>query len=215
MPRPEDSAWAIPVAQVSSRPGQSKAVDMVFPAPSGIGDKIVGIQEGADVRLVGSIDSIVDGLLLTGHITAPLHAECTRCLKPINRDWKVDVTVFFPYEAEQPKDSSHSRSQGGGRASKEEEIDIIAGEEEGGDSYPLSQDGGFADVEALLRDNLVESLPLKLLCKPDCQGLCPQCGINLNENPGHQHEVIDNRFSQLEALKAELEAEEATGHSGN
>ena len=39
MARPEDSAWAVSVAQVASRPGQSKTVDAVFPAPSGIGDE--------------------------------------------------------------------------------------------------------------------------------------------------------------------------------
>ena len=42
MARPEDSAWAVSVAQVASRPGQSKTVDAVFPAPSGIGDEVIG-----------------------------------------------------------------------------------------------------------------------------------------------------------------------------
>ena len=99
MPRPEDSQWAVSVAQVASRPGQSKPIDAVFPAPSGIGDDIVGVREGADVRVVGSFDSIVDGLVFTGRIEAPLAAECTRCLKPIDPDWTVNVTLFFPYDA--------------------------------------------------------------------------------------------------------------------
>ena len=99
MPRPEDSQWAVSVAQVASRPGQSKPIDTVFPAPSGIGDDIVGVREGADVRVVGSFDSIVDGLVFTGRIEAPLTAECTRCLKPIDPDWTVNATLFFPYDA--------------------------------------------------------------------------------------------------------------------
>ena len=45
MARPEDSAWAVSVAQVASRPGQSKTVDVVFPAPSGIGDEVIGVKE--------------------------------------------------------------------------------------------------------------------------------------------------------------------------
>ena len=46
MARVEDSPWAIPVAQIASRAGQSKPIDADFPAPSGIGDSIVGIKEG-------------------------------------------------------------------------------------------------------------------------------------------------------------------------
>ena len=200
MPRPEDSQWAVSVAQVASRPGQSKPIDTVFPAPSGIGDDIVGVREGADVRVVGSFDSIVDGLVFTGRIEAPLTAECTRCLKPSDPDWTVNVTLFFPYDAPGADDG-----RGNG------EVEIIAGEDEAEDVYPLSSDGAFADMEALLRDTLVEALPLQPLCKEDCLGLCPQCGADLNEDPDHHHDVTDIRFAALEQLKAQLEAEEHQG----
>lgn len=197
MPRPEDSQWAVSVAQVASRPGQSKPIDTVFPAPSGIGDDIVGVREGADVRVVGSFDSIVDGLVFTGRIEAPLTAECTRCLKPIDPDWTVNATLFFPYDAPGADDG---RGTG--------EVEIIAGEDEAEDVYPLSSDGAFADMESPLRDTLVEALPLQPLCREDCLGLCPQCGVDLNENPDHHHDVTDIRFAALEQFKARLEAEE-------
>lgn len=197
MPRPEDSPWAVSVAQVASRPGQSKPIDTVFPAPSGIGDDIVGVREGADVRVVGSFDSIVDGLVFTGRIEALLTAECTRCLKLIDPDWTVNATLFFPYDAPGADDG---RGTG--------EVEIIAGEDEAEDVYPLSSDGAFADMESPLRDTLVEALPLQPLCKEDCLGLCPQCGVDLNEDPDHHHDVTDIRFAALEQFKARLEAEE-------
>ena len=197
MPRPEDSQWAVSVAQVASRPGQSKPIDTVFPAPSGIGDDIVGVREGADVRVVGSFDSIVDGLVFTGRIEAPLTAECTRCLKPIDPDWTVNATLFFPYDAPGADDG-----RGNG------EVEIIAGEDEAEDVYPLSSDGAFADMESPLRDTLVEALPLQPLCREDCLGLCPQCGVDLNEDPDHHHDVTDIRFAALEQFKARLESEE-------
>ena len=103
MARVEDSPWAIPVAQIASRAGQSKPIDADFPAPSGIGDSIVGIKEGEPVHVSGQFDSIVDGLIFTGRLVAPFVSECTRCLKPIDEDWPVDVTVFFPYESGQDK----------------------------------------------------------------------------------------------------------------
>ena len=148
MARTEDSPWAVSVAQVASRPGQSKEIDATFPAPSGIGDEIVGVDEGADVSVVGSFDSIVDGLILNARISAPVHAECTRCLKPIQRDWTVNVTSFFPYEDK----SAAGKGGKAGKNGKEEEVDIIAGEDEAEDTYPLLDGGAWADLEALLRD---------------------------------------------------------------
>lgn len=197
MPRPEESPWAVPVAQTASRAGQSKLIDADFPAPSGIGDAIVGVTEGAPVHVDGRFDSIVDGLVFSAHITAPVKTECTRCLKPIERDWGVDVTAFFPYEDD-------GRASGGAKG----EVDIIAGEEESEDAYPLLAGGAFADLEALLRDTLAESLPLQPLCREDCLGLCPQCGADLNDDPDHRHDVTDIRFAALADLKAQLEARE-------
>lgn len=196
MPRPEDSVWAVPVAQVAARAGRSKPIDMTVPAPSGIGDEVIGIDEGSDVHVTGSFDSIVDGLIFNGTADATVHGECTRCLKPLDPHWSVRLTAFFPYDM--PQD----------RHDKDGEVDIIAGEEESEDVYPLSGDGAFADLESLLRDALVESLPLQPLCREDCLGLCSQCGADLNEDPDHHHDVTDIRFAALEQLKARLEQEE-------
>lgn len=208
MARIEDSPWAISVAQVASRAGQSKEIDATFPAPSGIGDEIVGVEEGADVTVVGSFDSIVDGLIFNARISAPVHAECTRCLKPIKRDWTMNVTSFFPYEDKSASVASGKGGKNGKGGVKEEEVDIIAGEDESEDSYPLLEGGSWADIETLLRDTLVEELPLQPLCKPDCLGLCSQCGADLNEDPDHHHDVTDIRFAALEGLKARLEGNE-------
>ena len=155
-------------------------------------------------RVAGLGDwGIVDGLIFTGRLVAPFVSECTRCLKPIDEDWPVDVTVFFPYESGQDKANGK-----GGKSKKDDEIDIIAGEDESEDTYPLLENGAFADIEAMIRDTLVESLPLQPLCRPDCRGLCSQCGADLNEDPDHHHDVTDIRFAGLAGLKAQLEAEQ-------
>ena len=47
--------------------------------------------------------------------------------------------------------------------------------------------GDLIDLEPVLRDAVVLELPFQPLCRPDCAGLCPQCGANLNDDPGHEH----------------------------
>ena len=106
------------------------------------------------VSVAGSFDSIVDGLILNARISAPVHAECTRCLKPIQRDWTVNVTSFFPYEDK----SAAGKGGKAGKNGKEEEVDIIAGEDEAEDTYPLLDGGAWADLEALLRDTLAAAV---------------------------------------------------------
>jgi uncharacterized protein len=74
------------------------------------------------------------------------------------------------------------------------------GEDEELDS-PYVDDAGL-DVTAWANDTLVLALPTAILCKPDCLGLCPECGENLNTaGPEHHHEApIDPRWSKLSQL---------------
>ena len=81
------------------------------------------------------------------------------------------------------------------------------------DAYEVHQPGGGdeltspyitdeLDLEAWARDALALALPAQLTCRPDCAGLCPQCGANLNEDPGHAHEADkDPRWAKLSELK--------------
>ncbi|KFI68208.1 YceD family protein [Bifidobacterium magnum] len=190
--------WTISVAQVGSRPGQTKDIDAVFPAPEGIGDAIVGIDAGADVHVTGHFDSIVDGLIFMGTLSAPAHMVCARCDKDISQTLSEQVTAFFPFEDKSAKPGKN-----------DEEVDIIAGEEEAEDVYPLLDNGAFANIEPLIRDTFVTTLPLQPLCKPDCKGLCSQCGADLNETPDHSHDIPDIRFAALADFKAKLEENEA------
>ena len=64
---------------------------------------------------------------------------------------------------------------------------------------------GKLELSAWARDALVLALPEKILCKPDCAGLCPVCGRNLNREP-HEHEVdrSDPRWAALGELRGKL-----------
>ena len=61
------------------------------------------------------------------------------------------------------------------------------------------------DLSAWARDSLLLALPTQILCRPDCAGLCPVCGKNLNEEPHtHEEKETDPRWEALEALKENL-----------
>jgi uncharacterized protein len=65
-------------------------------------------------------------------------------------------------------------------------------------------DGDALDLRAWTRDALALARPAKLLCRAECAGLCPVCGENLNEVPGHAHErAPDPRWAKLRELKLE------------
>jgi uncharacterized protein len=63
-------------------------------------------------------------------------------------------------------------------------------------------DGDMLDLSAWARDAIALALPDKILCRPDCAGLCAVCGKNLNDEPHeHQVETVDPRWAALEALR--------------
>jgi len=71
----------------------------------------------------------------------------------------------------------------------------------GGDDETAVMEGDLLDLEPALRDAVVLSLPLTPLCRPDCAGLCADCGERLDELPAdHQHDATDTRWAALQDL---------------
>jgi uncharacterized protein len=74
----------------------------------------------------------------------------------------------------------------------------------GGDQLesPYVNEDGELDLASWARDALALALPAQLTCRPDCAGLCPQCGANLNEEPDHRHESgPDQRWAKLSEIR--------------
>ena len=112
------------------------------------------------------------GLALRLRFSAALVGPCMRCLGPAAPAFDVDVR-----EVNQP---------GGG-----EEL-----------QSPYLDEHDVLDLAAWARDSYVLALPQQLLCREDCAGLCPECGADLNADPGHGHErAPDPRWAALRALK--------------
>jgi uncharacterized protein len=91
-------------------------------------------------------------------------------------------------------------------ASPRFEIDVREIEQPGGGdelSSPYVSDGDL-DLHAWARDALLLALPVQITCRAECRGLCPQCGLNLNEHPDHAHErAPDPRWAKLGEIRFE------------
>jgi uncharacterized protein len=117
--------------------------------------------------------TIGSGWVLRLRFTASLTGPCMRCLEPAALDQEVDVR-----EVSQPGSGEELQSP-----------------------Y-VTEAEDVLDLAAWARDALALALPAQLTCRPDCAGLCPQCGANLNEDPDHRHESApDQRWSKLSELK--------------
>ena len=81
------------------------------------------------------------------------------------------------------------------------EVELPGGGEELSSDYVTDE---VLDLHAWTRDAVALALPAQVLCREDCQGLCPVCGENLNDAPSHEHEAEpDPRWAKLRELKLE------------
>jgi uncharacterized protein len=169
--------FVLDVRELGRRPGTMRRLTTTVPAPPGLGIDVVGVPEGSAVELDARLESVQDGVLVTATVRAPLAGECARCLDPLDQVVDVDVQELFVYDTS--------------------ELDAVDDEE-----VPVLE-GDLLDLEPAVRDAVVLTLPVAPLCREDCPGLCSECGARLADEPGHQHEVTDPRWSALQALDVE------------
>jgi len=167
----------ISTRELGRRPGDMRTVTRVVPAPdvpAAIGiEGVIAAPAGSDVALDLRLESVSEGVYVSGPVTVELAGECSRCLEPITDSLRVTLGELFAYPDSVTEETTD-----------EDEIPRIIEE--------------TVDVEQLVRDAVVLELPLAPLCTPDCAGLCPECGGRRADlGPDHGHETLDPRWSAL------------------
>ncbi len=121
----------------------------------------------------GTVRNTAGVLVMTGVISTTIHGVCDRCAADF------DAYVEFP-------------------------IDVVLvtelTNEEYEDEWVFPLEGDSADLGDIVRTVFVLNFGSKLLCKPDCQGLCCRCGKNLNDGPCGCQKELDPRFAALKQL---------------
>lgn len=151
------------------RAGEMRTVHTTVEAPADLGIAVIGVPEGSPLELDLRLEAVVEGVLVTGTAVAQLAGQCVRCLTDLTDEVEVDVQELFTY----PESDAD-----------EEEASHLQGE--------------LADLEPVLRDAIVLELPFQPVCRPDCRGLCPECGVDLNSVTEHSHaDAVDPRWAGL------------------
>ncbi len=95
--RASRSPLVINISRLGRRPGSMLTFSETVPSPSRIGLDLIGVDEGAPLKLDLRIESVSEGVLVSGTVSAPTSGECVRCLTPITGDVEIDLTELFAY----------------------------------------------------------------------------------------------------------------------
>jgi uncharacterized protein len=159
---------SIDVRDLLARPGSSRDVHLA-PGIQGLRTELAEVPSETPVRIDVLLESVIEGIFVSGSISGTIRYRCARCLKSFSDDLRLEVSELF-----------------------------ARGATEDDDEYPLSE--GMIDLEPMIRDAVVLSMPFSPLCRPDCRGLCERCGGDRNLGECQCSPRNDPRWGVLESL---------------
>ena len=154
-----------------------------------------GFRAASASKLSAQLRKVSGGVLVTGSFKAQLVSPCKRCLTEVKCELPVSFTLNLVPESLLRGDDF-----------EEDEDDEGAGEQHGtfemDDSDSETFDGKTIDLDPILREQVLLALPMNVVCREDCKGLCSTCGEDLNvKNCGHEQKVLDPRLAALKDIK--------------
>ncbi|MCB1289973.1 DUF177 domain-containing protein [Mycolicibacterium sp.] len=164
------------VSRLGRRPGAMQTITQSVGSPARIGLDLIAIEPGAPLDLDLRLESVSEGVLVSGTMHAPTRGECSRCLEPVSGEVEIALTELFAY----PESLTESTTEN-------DEVGHVVDH--------------CVNLEQPIVDAVGLALPFAPLCSADCPGLCPECGVPLaTAEPGHGHEQIDPRWAKLAGL---------------
>jgi uncharacterized protein len=166
------SPLTVDIIRLGRRPGSMVTLRNTIPSPLRIGSASIAIEQGAPLDLDLRLESVSEGVLVTGTVAGPTTGECVRCLTRLEGHLEVGLTELFAY----PDSATEATTE-------EDDVGRVVDD--------------TIDLEQSIIDAFGLELPFSPACSEDCPGLCPECGVQLAEEPGHHHDLIDPRWAKL------------------
>jgi uncharacterized protein len=181
MPRLDPRApLVIDTRDLRRQPGSLQEVRRQVEAPEELGTDIIAVPAGSPVDVAVRLESVSEGVLVSGTARATASGACVRCLEPVSLPVEAAIQELFVYAD---------------RAAHHHEVGADEDEDE---VRELVDD--LIDLQPVLRDAVVPALPFQPVCRADCPGLCSDCGVALADDPDHRHDRIDPRWAALGGL---------------
>jgi uncharacterized protein len=132
------------------------------------------------LRFTGRLEPSGEDYLLQGQLKGNLDTICSRCLEPATLALDVPVAVVYVEKGSEKPD--------------EDDEDQLEAPD------TLTFENGVVDLAPEIRDEILMAIPVSVLCRPECAGLCPVCGGNRNQNPCDCVEREGARVGKLAGL---------------
>ena len=172
-PSRHHSPWVIDTRALGRRPGTMRTLRVAAALDDPMGLDVLAVPPGAEVDLDLRLEAVAEGVLVSGTAAATAVGQCARCLIEVTEPIVAGIRELYAYE-----DSATAAT------TAEDEISRLVDDR--------------IDLEQVVRDEVVLALPMAPLCRPDCRGLCVQCGGRLDDlEPDHSHEILDPRWAAL------------------
>ncbi|MHA7986899.1 YceD family protein [Rathayibacter sp. CAU 1779] len=143
--------------------------------PDKLGEGLISVDAGEAMELDLRLESVHEGVLVSGEATTVAKGVCGRCLIDISEPVQVDFQELFAYSS--------------------------------GEAFDFEVHDDHVDLEPLVRDAVVLSLPFQPVCQPDCPGLDPETGERLADLPDREStKTIDPRWAALADFPASDDA---------
>jgi uncharacterized protein len=170
-------ALAVDVRELLQKPAAHRHV-VVRALLDDLATPVASVPPDRPVTVDAEIESVVEGLLVTGTVAAAAVVHCVRCLREFDHELEVEVRELFGLEPADDEDEGYA---------------VLAD-----DRLPL---------DTMARDALVLGFPAFPLHSPDCAGLCPVCGADRNSvDCGHGGtDNLDPRWAGLADLRTSLQ----------
>jgi uncharacterized protein len=170
-------ALLVNATELLRQPGQRRHIDVTVPMAD---VDVVDPRLAGDIAVDVSLESTLDDIVVSGELSVAWSDTCRRCLRPLD-----DRLVIHVDERYAPTPDTADR------------IGAPAVDPE---AFPIEH--GQLDLAPMVREEVLLGVPDAPLCRPDCPGLCPTCGADLQAGPCDcPTEVRDERWAALDELR--------------
>ena len=139
--------------------GASRRFEFSIP-PEELGVDEASVRFMTDVVASGEVKKQTAQVDVNGQIRADVEIDCTRCLKPVPHNLAIEFVASYVTREHFAADKEREV------AADDLDTDVL--------------DDDHLDVKDVVREQILLNLPTQLFCKPDCKGLCPECGADRN-----------------------------------